>query len=133
MLPAMRVVDALFRLLVVLALAFAAPALAFAPASASAAIHHQAVAPGQAAQDEASAHAMHAVAAPASGIHDCGDAAPSPVSHHATPDCLICCCALAAPLVAPDVARAVTRIAPPERPMAFDSLNRPPPAPPPRA
>ena len=129
----MRVADRLFRLLVVLALALAAPALSIAPARASAAIHHQAAAPGHDAHGDASAHARHAVAHPAPGVHDCGDAAPSPVSHHATPDCLICCCALAAPLAAPDVARAVTRIAPPEPHTAFDSLNRPPPAPPPRA
>lgn len=122
----MRVVDRFLRFLVVLALAFAAPALSAAPAQGAVAMHHH----------EATDHAVHAGDAHAGhaqvALHDCGDAAPASGAHHATPDCLICCCALATVLTAPDMTRVAVLIASAERADDFHSLNRPPPAPPPR-
>lgn len=120
----MRVADRFLRFLVVLALAFAVPALASAPARAGVAAQHHEPA-GKA------IHAGHAVQAKAA-LHDCGDATSGSSAHHATPDCLICCCALATVLAPPDISRAAIRLETAERAQAFDSLNLPPPAPPPR-
>lgn len=117
---AMRLASHFIRCLFALALAFAAPAFASAPAQAApVAIEAQ--------------HDHHAAVqvAPAQFAPDCGHGGTGG-SHHLSPDCAICCWALAAPPVAPHVARAISRLGHPVLFSVFDGLNPPPPAPPPR-
>ncbi|MFO1134106.1 MAG: hypothetical protein U1E30_02655 [Rhodoblastus sp.] len=119
----MRFVDRIARLLIAAALALAAPALVGAPAMAAAPAHVVAPQAGHDAGHAAQASVFH---------HDCSEPAPAPASHHAAPDCVVCCCALPALAAAPMTSRAVVRLPHLESRRAFASLSQAPPAPPPR-
>lgn len=118
----MRFIDRVARLLIAVALLLAAPALVGPPAMATA--------PARIVAQQDGHSAAHA--AKSSIHHDCSDTAPAPASHHATPDCVVCCCALPALVVAPMKSRGVALLPHVEAVDALASLSQAPPAPPPR-
>lgn len=119
----MRIAERFVRLLIALALAFAAPAWSVAPAKASVAIELHTETAGHGASSSVARAARH----------DCDHDLAGSKTHIAAADCLICCWALNDVPAASEKARGARRLAPADRAAALTGLNRAPPAPPPRA